>query len=52
MLPLLVGLLTQENRLKQPDPDDPMPDEVEIAGRLDPSLPRGGHDGVARRFGG
>jgi len=32
MLPLLVGLLTQENGLKQPNPDDPMPDEVDIAG--------------------
>lgn len=32
MLPLLVGLLTQENELKQPNPDDQMPDEVKIAG--------------------
>lgn len=32
MLPLLVGLLTQENGLKQPNPDDPIPDEVEITG--------------------
>lgn len=32
MLPLLVGLLTQQNGLKQPNPDDPMPEEVEIAG--------------------
>ncbi|MCE8006164.1 hypothetical protein [Aestuariivita sp.] len=32
MLPLLVGLLTQENGLRQPNPDDQMPDEVEIAG--------------------
>jgi hypothetical protein len=32
ILPLLVGLLTQQNGLKQPNPDDQMPDEVEIAG--------------------
>jgi hypothetical protein len=32
MLPLLVGLLTQQNGLKQTNPDDQLPDEVEIAG--------------------
>lgn len=32
MLPLLVGLLTQHNQLRQPNPDDKFPEEVEIAG--------------------
>jgi len=32
MLPLLVGLLTQHNQLRQPNPDDQFPQEVEIAG--------------------
>jgi len=32
MLPLLVGLLTQHNQLRQPNPDDLFPEEVEIAG--------------------
>lgn len=32
LLPLLVGLLTQHNELKQPNPDDRMSEEIEIAG--------------------
>lgn len=32
MLPLLVGLLTQHNQLRQPNPDDQFPQEIEIAG--------------------